>query len=79
MCVCVRVCVRACVVMRTSQKKCCLDMRVMCGANYWSDHYMMRAKLRMMFFLPVKLRSASCHLVRTGLLGLSCGSVMYDF
>ena len=40
------------VVMRTSQRKCCLDVQVMRSANYWTDHYMVRGKLRMVFSLP---------------------------
>ena len=44
------------VLMRTSQRKYCLDVQVMRGANYWIDHYMVRAKLRMMFSLPANVK-----------------------
>ena len=27
------------IVMRTSQRRCCLDVQVMRGANCWTDHY----------------------------------------
>ena len=34
------------VIMRASQKMLCMDVRVMKGANCWSDHRMVRARLR---------------------------------
>lgn len=34
------------VIMRASQRMLCMDVRVMRGANCWSDHQMVRAKLR---------------------------------
>ena len=36
------------VVMRTYQSKYCLDVQVMRGANCWTDHYLVRARLRVM-------------------------------
>ena len=36
------------VVMRSSQRMCCLDVQVMKGANCWTDHCMVRAKLRLL-------------------------------
>jgi len=36
------------VVMRSSQRMCCLDVQVMRGANCWTDHYMVRAKLQLL-------------------------------
>ena len=46
------------VVMRTSQRKYCLDVQVMRGVNCWTDHYniMVRVKLRMMFSLPANAK-----------------------
>ena len=35
------------VVMRTTQRACCTDVQVMRGANCWSDHCMITAKLRL--------------------------------
>jgi len=36
------------VVMRPSQRMCCLDVQVMRGANCWMDHYTVKAKLRLL-------------------------------
>ena len=36
------------VVMRSSQRMCCLDVQVMRRANCWTDHGMVRAKLRLL-------------------------------
>ena len=38
------------VVMRKSQRACCKDVQVMRGANCWTDHKLVRAKLS--FGLP---------------------------
>jgi len=37
------------VVMRSSQRMHCLDVQVMREVNYWTDHCMVRAKLRLLF------------------------------
>ena len=34
-------------------------MKVMRGANCWTDHYMVRARLRMMFSLPANVKKRS--------------------
>ena len=47
------------IVMRTDQRRCCLDVKVMRGANYWTDHYIVRARLRMMFSLPANVKKRS--------------------
>ena len=44
------------VVMRTNQRKFCLDVQVMRGANCWTDHYMVRATLRMLPPLPTSVK-----------------------
>ena len=44
------------VMMRTTQRKCCLNVQVMHGANCWTDHYMVRARLRVMFSLPANVK-----------------------
>ena len=36
------------IVMRTSQKRCCLDVQVMRVTDCWTDHYLVRGRLRMM-------------------------------
>ena len=33
------------VMMRASQRRCCMDVQVMRGANCWTDHQMVRAKV----------------------------------
>ena len=40
------------VVMRTSQRSLCSDVQVMRGANCWSDHHMLRAKLTLKLNQP---------------------------
>ena len=37
------------IAMRSSQRMCCFDQQVMRGANCWTDHHMVRARLRLMF------------------------------
>ena len=79
-------------VMRTSQRKCCLDVQVMRGANCWTDHYMVRARLRVMFSLPANVKKqslaekltdwspASEERPMTLYLGMLCGSLVpYGF
>ena len=36
------------IVMQQSQHMCCIDVQVMRGANCWTDHYLVRARLRIM-------------------------------
>ena len=49
------------VIMRADQLVLCVDVQVMRGANCWSDHSMVRAKVR--FWLPhlKKVHQAPCH------------------
>jgi len=53
------------VVMRNSQKNCSLDVQAMRGANCWTDHYMVRGRLRMMFPLPANVKKHSLPLLCT--------------
>jgi len=45
------------VVVRSSDRRFCLDAQVMRGASCWSDHYMVRAKLRFRFQKAVSGRT----------------------
>jgi len=47
-------------VMRTSQRRYCLDVQVMRGANSRTDHYLVRGRLRMM--LPWTVGVKKCPL-----------------
>jgi len=35
------------VIMRTSQRNCCMDVQVMRGASCWTDHSMVKCRVRM--------------------------------
>jgi hypothetical protein len=49
------------VVMRTSQRSLCSDVQVMRGANCWSDHHMLRAKLTVKFPIPFTIHRFGDH------------------
>ena len=44
------------VIMRTSQRNCCMDVQVMQGASCWTDHHMVRARVRILFSHSVGVR-----------------------
>jgi len=47
------------VVMKNNQRNCCLDVQAMSGADCWTDYYMVRARLRMMFPLSGNVKKRS--------------------
>ena len=47
------------IVMRAGQRKLCTDVQVMRGATCWSDHHMIRGKVRIELSLPKKSRATA--------------------
>ena len=47
------------IVMRAGQRKLCTDVQVMRGATCWSDHHMIRGKVRIKLSLPKKSRATA--------------------